>query len=276
MEYIKLNNGEKMPLLGFGTYILETEKTKESIKTALQSGYRLLDTAKWYNNEEVVGQAIKESKIKREELFITCKIECKGFVNTLENIKDTLKKLDTDYLDLILIHWPEGTYENILETYKALEELYKIQITKSIGISNFNEELCELLLEKCEIKPQVNQIETHIYFQEKKMNNYLNKKNICHESWSPFGEGLLNVFEDETIKKMAKKYEKTPAQIMLKFFIQKNIVVIPRSTNIKHIKENIEIFDFNIEKNDMKKIEQLDKKQQLSGWPSTMKSEIKY
>lgn len=280
MEYIKLNNGIEMPLIGFGTYfgtnMEEVNKTKESIEYALKNGYRLLDTAKWYNNEEIVGEAIRNSEIKREELFITSKIECKGFIETLKNVEDTLKKLNTEYLDLILIHWPEGTIENIIETYKALEELYKLKIAKSIGISNFNEELCEIILNNCKITPQVNQIETHIYFQEKKMNKYLNEKNICHQSWSTFGEGLINIFEDETIKNIAKKYEKSPSQIMLKFFIQKNISVLPRSTNKEHIKENINVFDFKLKKEDIEKIEKLDKKMQVSGWPGIMKTETKY
>ena len=163
-----------------------------------------------------------------------------------------------------------------MDTYKALEYLYENKKVKAIGISNFNEELCEILLKNCKIKPQVNQIETHIYFQEKKMNKYLKEKNICHEAWSPCAEGLLNLFEDETIKEISKKYKKTTAQIMLKFFIQKEIVVIPRSTNIEHIKENINVFDFKLEENDIKKIEKIDKRQQLSGWPSYMEVETKY
>ena len=273
MEYVTLNNGVKMPIVGFGTYFINVKDTFDAVYSALSNNYRHLDTAKWYVNEDRVADAIKKSKVKRKELFITCKIEAKGYNEAIADVNDTLKKLDTDYLDLILIHWPTN---KAFETYKALEYLYENKITRSIGVSNFNQELCEYLLKTCKIKPQVNQIETHIYFQEKKMNKYLNDNDICHESWSPFAEGVLNLFEDELIVKLSKKYKKTPAQVMLRFMIQKGIVVIPRSTNEEHIKQNIDVFDFVISDKDMLQIEKIDKKKQLSNWPKTMSSETKY
>lgn len=273
MEYVTLNNGVKMPILGFGTYFLNVSNTEEAVYNALMCGYRQLDTAKWYVNEKEVAHAIKRSNIDRKDLFITCKIESKGYHDTILDIQDTLKKLETDYLDLILIHWPSG---DILGTYKALEEMYSKKITKAIGLSNFNEELCDYILQNCTIKPQINQIETHIYFQQKKMHNYLEKNNIYHESWSPFAEGLLNVFNELLIIELSKKYNKTAAQIMLRFLIQKNIIVIPRSIDINHIKENINVFDFTIDNTDIIEIEKLDKRQQLSGWPTIMKDETNY
>ena len=273
MEYVKLNNDVKMPILGFGTYYSDNLNVFESVSCALKTGYRQFDTAKWYNNEREVARAIKESKINREELFITCKIECKGYLDVINDVNDTLKIFDTNYLDLILIHWPT---ENILVAYKALEYLYEKKVARAIGISNFNQELCEYILSNANVKPQVNQIETHIYFQEKKMHKYLQEKEICHEAWSQFGEGLINVFNDSLINELSKKYNKTPAQIMLRFFIQNNIVVIPRSANPEHIKENFDVFDFNLEDEDIKQIEKLDKKVQLSGWPSCMSCETKY
>lgn len=273
MQYFKLNNGVEIPMLGFGTYFINVSDTYDAVYTALKNGYRLLDTAKWYVNETEVARAIKDSGINRKDLFITCKVESKGFINTIRDIEDTLNKLDTDYLDLILIHWPEG---NVLETYNALEEMYEKGFARAIGLSNFNEELTDYIISNCKIKPQVNQIETHIYFQEKKMHEYLLKKDICHESWSPFAEGTLDVFNDQVICKIAKKYNKKASQIMLKYFIQKNIVVIPRSTNYEHIKENLEVFDFEIDNEDMQLIEQLDKRKQLSEWPQIMKCETKY
>lgn len=268
-----MENNEKIPILGFGTYFLNLDDVYSSVLCALESGYRMLDTAKWYNNEEIVGRAIMDSKIPREELFITSKIEDLGYEGTINGVIDTLKKFNTDYLDLVLIHWPTN---NVLSTYKALEFLANKGIIKSIGISNFHQELCEELLKVCKIKPQVNQIETHIYFQEVKMNNYLKSKNILHESWAPFAEGYMNMLYDDTLKEIAKKYNKSTAQIILRFFVQKDIIVIPKSTNKDHIKENLEIFDFELDLEDIKKIEKLDRKQQYSTFPPNMKVETYY
>ena len=273
MEYVTLRNKVKMPLLGFGTYFPRVADTKDAVCTALKNGYRSLDTAKWYVNEKEVAKAIKDSGVKREDLFITCKVEANGYFKTMNDIYDTLYRLDTTYLDLILIHWPT---ENMLEAYKALETMYDRGIARAIGISNFNEELCDYLLSNCRIKPHVNQIETHLYFQEKKMHKYLKSKRICHESWSPLAEGKLDLLKDETVLELAKKYKKKPSQILLRFLIQNNIVVIPRSQDENHIKENFNVFDFEIDDKDMKKLSKLDKRQQLSGWPKIMASETKY
>lgn len=273
MEYVVLNNKVKMPILGFGTYFPKVSETKDAVLEALNNGYRSLDTAKWYINELEVAKAIKESGVKREDLFITCKVEPNGYFKTMNDIYDTLNRLDTTYLDLILIHWPAG---DILESYKALETMYDRKIARAIGISNFNTELCDFLLNNCRIKPQVNQIETHLYFQEKKMHKYLKSKKIYHESWSPFAEGVLDVFNNELVLKLAKKYKKKPSQILLKFLIQSDVIVIPRSTDPKHIKENIKVFDFTIDDKDMKLLKKEDRKQQLSGWPVVMKSETDY
>jgi diketogulonate reductase-like aldo/keto reductase len=181
--------------------------------------------------------------------------------------------LDTTYLDLVLLHWP---YNNIKECYKALEDLYNAGTVKAIGVSNFDEILLEDLYNNSRFKPMLNQVETHIYFQEKKMNKYLQEKEIAHESWAPFAEGYLNMLEDENLKIIAKKYNKSVAQIILRFLIQKNIIVIPKSTNKNHIKENINIFDFELDEKDIKTIELLDKKTQYSNWPQNMKIETEY
>ena len=273
MEYVKLNNGIRMPILGFGTYYSDNLNVYESVSCALKTGYRQFDTAKWYNNEREVARAIKDSNINRNKLFITCKIECKGFEEAIKDVNDTLNIFNTSYLDLILIHWPT---DNVIETYKALEYLYEKKIAKAIGVSNFNQELCDYILNMAKIKPQINQIETHIYFQEKKMHKFLEENNIYHEAWSQFGEGLINVFNDEVINKLSKQYNKSAAQIMLRFFIQKNIIVIPRSSSEEHIKENFNVFDFAIDEEDINEIEKLDKKMQLSGWPTCMSIETKY
>ena len=202
MEYLKLSNGIDIPKLGFGTYFISVDLTYDATLEALKCGYRLLDTAKWYVNEDEVNRAIHDSGVKREDLFITCKVESKGYELTKNDIIDSLNKFETDYFDLILIHWPVG---DVLGTYQALEEAYELGYAKAIGISNFNQEECEYLITNCKVKPMVNQIETHIYFQEKKMHNYLKKNNICHESWAPFAEGYMNMLNDEVICKLAKK-----------------------------------------------------------------------
>ena len=270
---IVMQNKEKIPILGYGTYILRLEDVYPSVLYALKSGYRMLDTAKWYNNEELVGRAIKDSGVDRKDIFITSKIEDLGYNQTINGVFDTLNKFNTDYLDLVLIHWPTN---NVLETYRALEYLVNQGVIKSIGVSNFHEELCEELLKVCKIKPQVNQIETHIYFQEVKMNKYLKKKKIIHESWAPFAEGYMNMLHDKVLIDIGKKHKKSVAQVILRFFIQKNIVVIPKSTNKSHIKENLEVFDFELDKEDIKRIESLDRKQQYSSFPSNMKVETYY
>lgn len=273
MDHVILNNGYKMPIIGFGTYFPTHEYTEEAVYNALCLGYKMLDTAKWYNNETIVGKAIKRSGILRSDIFITCKIECGSYDDTIKNVYDSLDKLGTDYFDLILIHWPTNDY---LETYRALEDLYVKGIAKCIGVSNFNEKLCTYLLSVCRIKPQVNQIETNVYFQELKMNSYLNRVGIQHEGWATFCEGYCDMFKDKTLIDIGNKYNKSPAQVALRFFIQKNIIVLPRSHNINHIKENLEVFDFNLDDHDMKTIESLDKKRQYSGWPQTMLEETYY
>jgi len=219
MEYVVLNNKVEMPILGFGTYFPKVSDTKESVLTALKNGYRSLDTAKWYLNELEVAKAIRESGVKREDLFITCKVEANEYYKTMNDIYDTLNRLGTTYLDLILIHWPT---ENALEAYRALETMYNRGIARAIGLSNFNADLCDYILNNCKIKPQVNQIETHLYFQETKMHKYLKTKKIYHESWSPFAEDVLDVLKNEEVIKLSKKYKKTPAQILLRNLIKNN------------------------------------------------------
>lgn len=273
MEYVTLNNGVKMPILGFGTYFPTHDYTEESIYNALCLGYRMLDTAKWYNNEELVGRAIMRSGVNRKELFITSKLQCGSFDETINNVNDSLKKIGTDYFDLILVHWPTNDF---LETYKALEYLYDKGIAKSIGISNFNEKLCTYLLSVCRIKPQVNQIEANIYFQENKMYNYLKRVGVQFEGWATFCEGYCDMLKDETLISIGNKYNKSAAQVALRFFIQKGVIVLPRSHDVNHIRENLEVFDFNLSDEDLKSIENLDKKRQYSGWPQTMLEETYY
>ena len=269
MKYIKLNNGLEMPMLGLGTYYLVGKECIDVVAKAIEDGYRLIDTAAWYNNEKEVGEAIKISKINREEMFITTKISnCKDYDSAIKRIEESFNRLQLDYIDLVLVHWPEGKY---IEVYKALEYYYEKGKIKAIGVSNYNIELLETLLNNCKIKPTVNQIETHIYWQQNKLHKYMQDNNIVHEAWSQFGEGYLKVLEDETIIELSKKYNKTPAQITLNYLINKNIVVIPRTSNFTRLKENINVFDFKLEKNDIKRIEDLNQNKSVSGWPSIMK-----
>ena len=271
MEYVILNNNIKMPVLGFGTY--GTSNTYKDVLNALKVGYRLIDTAQWYNNEEEVGRAIVDSNIDRKEIFITSKTITSGYQETIDGIAKSLEKLKTDYIDLMLIHWPMG---NDIETYKALEYCYKEGKIKAIGLSNFNEEECLNIINNCQVVPAINQIETHIFWQQKKMHKFLRENKIYHEAYSPFGEGFNNIFENQTIKEIAKKYKKTPAQIMLKFLIMEDIIVIPKSSKIERMKENIAIFDFTLQEEDINIIRSLDIKKSCSNWPQSMSIEKNY
>ena len=273
MLEVTLNNGVKMPILGFGTYFPNLVETEESVYCALMNGYRHLDTARWYKNEDLVANAIRRSGVKREELFITGKVESNGYERTKKDILTTMNDLGVDYLDLLLIHWPSG---NDLDTYRCLEEFYREGKVRAIGLSNFNQRQCEEIISHCEIFPQVNQIETHIYFQEDKMHSFLQKVNIYHESWAPFAEGYMGMLEDETLLKIAKKYKKNVAQVILRFLIQQNIIVIPKSTKEGHIKENLDIFDFELSQEDFDRIRSLDRKEQYSPFPLCMKEETNY
>lgn len=270
MKYILLNNNVKMPVLGFGTYNANAEL---DVLNALKVGYRLIDTAQWYNNEREVGNAIKNSNISRKEIFITSKTITNGYNETIEGINKSLEKLQTDYIDLMIIHWPLG---NDIETYKALEKCYKEGKLKAIGLSNFNEQECLEIINNCEIMPAINQIETHIYWQQKRMHKFLKKYNIQHESYSPFGEGFNNIFNDKIVTNIAQKYNKTNAQIMLRFLIEEEIIVIPKSSKIDRMKENIDIFDFKLTKEEINQIRKLDIKKSCSNWPSSMNIEKEY
>lgn len=269
MKYIELNNKIKMPILGLGTYYLVGKECVDIVTKAIEEGYRLIDTAAWYNNEQEVGEAIKKSNVNREELFITTKISnCNNYESAIKRIEESFKRLDLDYIDLLLVHWPEGKY---LEVYKALEYFYEQGKIKAIGVSNYNQELLENLLNNCKIKPVIDQIETHIYWQQIPLHKYLQENNIYHEAWSQFGEGYLKVLDDPLIIELSKKYNKTPAQITLNYLINKDIIVIPRTSNPERLKENIDIFNFLLEEKDIKLIEKLNRNQMVSGWPSYMK-----
>lgn len=263
MKYYQLNNGNKIPAIGFGTYKAQEDEAIASVKKAIETGYRLIDTAAKYENEEAVGKAIKQSGIAREELMITTKLwrENLGYESTKKAFETSLAKLDLDYIDLYLIHWPANAknYENWQKTnndsWRAMEELVKEGKIKNIGVSNFWPEHLEPLLEAAEIKPVINQIEFHPGYWQPELTRYCKEKNILVEAWSPLARG--KVFESEEIKAIAKKYNKSVAQICLRWILEHNALVIPKSSTPERIEDNFDIFDFQLNAEDIKTIDNL-------------------
>lgn len=260
MEYVTLNNGVRMPQLGYGVYQVTKEECKRCVLDALDAGYRHIDTAQSYFNEEEVGQAIKESGIKREDIFLTTKVwlEHYGEEKAYESILESLRKLQTDYVDLLLLHQPFG---DAYGAWRALERAYKEGKAKAIGISNFYvDRMVEFTNFVDEIKPMVNQIEIHPLHQQDEQLEWMKKYNIQPEAWAPFGEGRGGLFENEVLKEIGAKYNKSTAQVMLRWHLQRGIVVIPKSTHKERMIENINVFDFELSKEDMDKIATLDTK----------------
>ncbi len=260
MKRIKLNNGLEMPILGFGVYQISSSKEcEQSVLNALEVGYRSIDTAAAYQNEEAVGNAIKKSGITRNEIFLTTKlwISDTGYERTLKAFERSINKLQTDYLDLFLIHQPYG---DIYGSWRAMEELYKQGKAKAIGISNFHpDRVIDLILHN-NIVPAVNQIETHPFHQQIETQKFLEDNKVQIESWGPFAEGRNNLFTSETLTKIGKKYNKSVAQVTLRWLIQRGIVVIPKSVHKQRINENFNIFDFELSGDDIETIEKLDTK----------------
>ncbi|MFF2288562.1 aldo/keto reductase [Peribacillus butanolivorans] len=265
-ETITLHNGVKMPQLGFGVFKVKNgSETVESVKKAIEVGYRSIDTAAVYENEEGVGQAIRESGISREELFITSKVwnTDQGYETTLQAFDDSLKRLGLEYLDLYLIHWPGK--DKYLETWKALEKLYNEGKVKSIGVSNFHVHHLEKLLANSEIKPVVNQIELHPLLTQVEIRDYCEKHDIKVEAWSPLGRGSL--IEEPTINHIAKKHGKSSAQVLIRWHLQHEIVVIPKSITPSRIEENAQVFDFSLSLNEMNQIDALNKNERFGSNP---------
>ena len=258
MQTIKLNNGVEMPILGYGVFLVDPKECERCVTDAIDVGYRMIDTAQAYYNEEGVGTAIKKSGIKREEFFLVTKvwITNSGEENAAKSIKESLKKLQTDYVDLLLIHQPFGDYYG---TYRAMEKAYKDGKTRAIGVSNFFPDRFVDLCNFVEIKPMVNQMETHVFQQEKTLRKYMDKYNTQLMSWSPMARGENNFFNNEILKSIGEKYNKSVAQVALRFLTQENVIVIPKSTHKERMKENFEIFDFELSDDDMNTLRSLDK-----------------
>lgn len=258
MKTIELNNGVEMPILGYGVFLVDPKECERCVTDAIDVGYRMIDTAQAYYNEEGVGAAIKKSGIKREEFFLVTKvwITNSGEEKAAKSIDESLKKLQTDYVDLLLIHQPFGDYYG---TYRAMEKAYKDGKTRAIGVSNFFPDRFVDLCNFVEIKPMVNQMETHVFQQQKVLRQYMDKFNTQLMSWSPMARGENNFFNNEVLKSIGQKYNKTVAQVALRFLTQENVIVIPKSTHKERMKENFEIFDFELSNDDMNTLRALDK-----------------
>ena len=265
MKYVTLNNGIQMPMLGYGTWDLRGEEGKKAIVSALEVGYRLIDTAKMYENEDIVGQAIIESGIPREKIFITTKLNasCQGYEQAQKGIEDSLKALQTDYIDLILIHEP---YERSLEMYEAMKEAYQQKKVRAIGISNFQGQYYDNFIQNCGMKPAIHQIESHVYHPQFHFKHQMDLDGVQMESWASFTEGRKDIFHEPLLIEIAKKHHKSVAQIALAYLIQNGIIVIPKTVHRKRMIENINVFDIELSQDDIKQIQTLDQGQSLFHW----------
>lgn len=265
MKKQKLNNDTLMPIIGLGTFRSKDEDAYKAVLTALKAGYRHIDTAAVYGNEEAVGRAIKDSGLKREDLFITTKLwnTDQGYATTIKAFNQSLIKLGLDYVDLYLVHWFKG-FDNLKETWKAFETLYDMGKVKAIGVSNFNVHHIDYLLKNAKVKPMVNQVETHIHLQNQFLQDYCIKQGIQLEAYAPLmSQNIKDLLADETMQLIAKKYNKSVPQIAIKWLTEREIVVIPKSINPDRIIENFNIFDFSLTDKDMEDIRLLNKGKKL-------------
>lgn len=265
MLYQQLNNGVQMPMLGFGTYLAKDEECEASVLTAIRMGYRLIDTAEIYGNEEAVGRAIANCGVPREELFIVTKVDFKGYDHARASVEASLAKLQLDYLDLVLLHWPYGNY---YAAWRALEELYDEGKIRAIGVSNFNPDRLVDLISFNRIVPAVNQLETHLYCQRKVHHTWEEKYGVAHQGYTPLGRGRANeMFAEEPVQQLAAKYGKTPAQILLRFLMQSGVSVIPKSVHEARIAENFDLFDFELTAEEVAVLAELDREAPMIGTP---------
>lgn len=255
MKYAILNNGVKMPMAGIGTFLLSPDEAENSVLAALQDGYRLIDTANAYVNEKAVGRAMKKSGIVREGIFLETKL-WPSFYEQEDAVEKTLERLDTDYIDLLLIHQPAGNY---IAGYRLMEKAYKEGKVKAIGLSNFTKEQVQEILDICEVKPSVLQTEVHPYYQENELKEFLDKEDIKIQAWYPLGHGDAALLKEEIFTVLGEKYHKSNAQIILRWHIQAGNIVIPGSKNPDHIRDNFDLFDFELTDEEMQKIGSLDK-----------------
>lgn len=257
MEYTTLSNGVKMPMAGFGVFQIPQEQTKDVVLKAIDAGYRLFDTAQAYGNEKELGEAIRESGIPREEFFITSKLWLSdlGYEATKKAIDDSLERLGTDYMDLYLIHQPFG---DIFGSWRAMVEAYKAGKLRAIGTANFQPDHLENLIQFQDVAPMVNQVETNPFIQQKKFHEQMEEENVVHEAWAPFAEGRNGIFNNPILTEIGKKYGKNSGQVILRWLLQSNVVSLNKSVHEDRIKGNIDIFDFALTDDEMKKIATID------------------
>lgn len=268
MEYATLNNGIKMPMAGIGTFLLTPDEAEASVLSALQCGYRLIDTANAYVNEKAVGRAMRKSGISRDEIFLETKL-WPSFYEQEDAVEKTLQRLGTDYINLLLIHQPAGNY---VAGYRLMEKAYKEGKVRAIGLSNFTPEQVQEILDICEVKPAVLQTEVHPYSQEKELKAFLDKEGIVIQAWYPLGHGDKALIQEPLFTEFGKKYGKSNAQIILRWHIQAGNIVIPGSKNPAHIKDNFNLFDFALTDDEMAKTTALDKqKRYYTSTPEMLK-----
>lgn len=257
MKQVRLNNGVMMPAIGFGVFQIPVNETERIVLDALETGYRMIDTAASYLNEKEVGDAIRKSGLKREDIFVTTKLWVQDFEydDALRAFDVSMKNLGLDYLDLYLLHKPYGNY---YAAWRACERLYKEGRIRAIGVTSFNNERLQDLFLHNEIKPMVNQLETHPFVQQKAANKFLASEGIQHEAWAPFAEGHNDIFNNETLKEIAKRHEKSVAQVILRWLNQRNVIVIPKTVSKERMAENLNIFDFRLSDKEMETILQLE------------------
>jgi len=262
----KLTNGVEMPYLGLGVYkMTDRDETLQAIETALDLGYRAIDTAALYYNEEEVGEAIRHSSVRREDIFVTTKVwnSDQGYDNTLRAFETSLKKLDMDYVDLYLTHWPvEGKY---VDTYRAIERLYDEKLIRVPGVSNHHEHHLKEIMASCNVAPMVNQIEAHPYLSQEPLRTFCNQQQIAVTAWSPLGRG--NVLKDETIIRIADEYNVSPAQIILRWHLQNDVIIIPKSVTASRIKENSELYHFELTNETMQQLNTLNRNERFGKDP---------
>ena len=257
MEYVTLNNGIKMPILGYGVYQVTNEECEKCVLDAISVGYRSIDTAQAYGNEEAVGNAVKKCGVPRDQLFLTTKVWITngGYEKAKTSLKESLKKLQSDYIDLVLIHQPFNDYYG---TYRAMEEAYKEGWIRAICVSNFYPDRLVDLFSIVEVKPAINQVETHVFQQQKKAHEYMEKYGVQHQSWGPFAEGRKDFFTNPVLVEIGQEYGKSSAQVALRFLIQSDVVVIPKSVRKERMEQNFDVFDFTLDNADMEAIRKLD------------------